>query len=81
MRVLGVVFGRYFLARESGFTGMPTHINGDKCMLCYMHYIILRASKSEALVKRKRVMETESKNVTNFCHVKERLLIKKYKTT
>lgn len=26
-------------------------------------------------------METESKNVTNFCHVKGRLLIKKYKTT
>lgn len=26
-------------------------------------------------------METESKNVTNFCHVKKGLLIKKYKTT
>ena len=36
-RVLRAVIESYFLAREAGFTGVPTHLKGNKWMLCYKH--------------------------------------------
>lgn len=76
VKVLRVVIESFFLTREADFTGVPTHLNGDRWTLCYKHYVLPKTFKSGAWIQKNKLWKLSRKMLQTSVFLKQGFLIR-----